>query len=264
MKITALVENTTKSDLKTAHGLSFYIETKSHVILFDLGPDDTLFENAAKRNIDISKVDTVIISHGHYDHGGGLKRFLDINSVANVFIQEAAFEPYYSKTPFSETPIGLDESLKGHRQIKLISDDYKIDDELFIFTVANTDKLHSPANDTLYDKNGRDKFLHEQNLIISEDKTVLIIGCGHVGVTNIMEKAEKYKQDVCIGGFHLYNPSTKETVPKTLLDDISTELQKYEDTLFYTCHCTGEQAYNYLSKKMKNLNYISCGDVLEI
>ena len=70
MKIISLVENTTKSELKAKHGLSLYIETKKHKILFDLGPDKTLFENAVKRNIDISKVDTVIISHGHIDHGG--------------------------------------------------------------------------------------------------------------------------------------------------------------------------------------------------
>ena len=68
MRITSLVENTTKSELKTKHGLSLYIETKSHKILFDLGSDSTLFENAMKRNIDISKVETVIISHLHFDH----------------------------------------------------------------------------------------------------------------------------------------------------------------------------------------------------
>ena len=59
MKIISLVENTIKSELKAKHGLSLYIETKKHKILFDLGPDKTLFENAVKRNIDISKVDTV-------------------------------------------------------------------------------------------------------------------------------------------------------------------------------------------------------------
>lgn len=78
MKIISLVENNSESGLKTKHGLSLYIETDLHKILFDLGPDDTLFENAAKRNIDISKVDIVVISHGHSDHGGALKKFWDI------------------------------------------------------------------------------------------------------------------------------------------------------------------------------------------
>ena len=84
MRIVPLVENTTKSELKAKHWLSLYIETKLHKILFDLGSDNTLFENAVKRNIDISKVDTVIISHGHFDHGGALKKFLDVNSSANI------------------------------------------------------------------------------------------------------------------------------------------------------------------------------------
>ena len=87
MRIVPLVENTTKSELKAKHGLSLYIETKLHKILFDLGSDNTLFENAVKRNIDISKVDTVIISHGHFDHGGALKKFLDVNSSANIYVQ---------------------------------------------------------------------------------------------------------------------------------------------------------------------------------
>ena len=88
MRIVPLVENTTKSELKAKHGLSLYIETKLHKILFDLGSDNTLFENAVKRNIDISKVDTVIISHGHFDHGGALKKFLDVNSSANILFKK--------------------------------------------------------------------------------------------------------------------------------------------------------------------------------
>ena len=82
MKITALVENTAKEKLKAKHGLSLYIETKKHKILFDLGPDDTLFENARVCGIDLSKVDIVIISHGHMDHGGALSKFLAINKEA--------------------------------------------------------------------------------------------------------------------------------------------------------------------------------------
>ena len=120
MRITSLVENTTKSELKTKHGLSLYIETKLHKILFDLGSDSTLFENAMKRNIDISKVDTVIISYGHFDHGGALKKFLDINSLANIYVQKEAFEPHYSKTLFLKVPVGIDSKLKSNRQIKLL------------------------------------------------------------------------------------------------------------------------------------------------
>ena len=263
MRITSLVENTTKSELKAKHGLSLYIETKVHKILFDLGPDNTLFENAVKKNIDISKVDTVIISHGHVDHGGALKKFLDINSMANIYIQKTAFEPHYSKTLFLKIPVGIDNTLKTNRQIILLDGDYKIDDELSLFTVNKTNKLYSPVNSVLYDKKGKDTFAHEQNLIIFENKTALIMGCGHTGVVNIMEKAKKYQPNLCIGGFHLFNPITKKAVSKGLLNGIVSELQQCQDTEFYTCHCTGEKAYQYLSQQLTNIHYLSCGDIVE-
>ena len=185
MKIISLVENRTKSDCKAKHGLSLYIETKTHKILFDLGSDDTLFDNADRRNIDLSKVDTVIISHGHY-----------------------------SKTLFFKTPVGIDSKLKSNRQVILLNGNYKIDDELSLFTVSKTNKCYSSANDALYDENGKDNFRHEQNLIILENKVVLIMGCGHTGVVNIMEEAEKYKPDFCIGGFHLFNPFSVKRIVK--------------------------------------------------
>lgn len=264
MKIISLVENRTKSDCKAKHGLSLYIETKTHKILFDLGSDDRLFDNAVRRNIDLSKVDTVIISHGHFDHGGALKKFLEVNSFAKIYVQKEAFEPHYSKTLFFKTPVGIDSKLKSNRQVILLDGNYKIDDELSLFTVSKTNRCYSSANDALYGENGKDNFRHEQNLIISENKVVLIMGCGHTGVVNIMEEAEKYKPDFCIGGFHLFNPFTKKTVSKELLNEMITELQKYKDTEFYTCHCTGKKAFDYLSYQMSNLHYLYCGESIEI
>lgn len=264
MIITALVENTTKSELKAKHGLSLYIKTKKHNILFDLGSDHTLFDNAEKRGIDLTKVDTVIISHGHFDHGGALGEFLDINSTAKIYIQRKAFEPHYSKTFFLKFPVGLDKSLESNPQIILIDGDYTIDEELTLFTVTDISKCYSPANNALYDKNGKDLFSHEQNLIISENQVALIMGCGHSGIVNIMDKAGRYQPEFCVGGFHLFNPLTKMTAPSALLNEIAGELKGYAQTRFYTCHCTGVKAYQYLSKQLRNLHYLSCGDSIEI
>ena len=82
------------------------------------------------------KVDTVIISHGHFDHGGALKKFLDVNSSANIYVQKEAFEPHYSKTLLLKIPVGIDSKLKSNRQIILLDGDYKIDDELSLFSVC--------------------------------------------------------------------------------------------------------------------------------
>ena len=264
MRVTALVENTTKAELETKHGLSLYIETKKHKLLFDLGPDHTLFNNAALRGIDLAKVDTVILSHGHYDHGGALHAFLNLNSSAKIYVQRKAFEPHYSKTLFLKTPVGLERRLATHPQIVLLDGDYAIDEELSLFTVSDISKCPSPANKTLYDRDGKDQFSHEQNLLISENQVALIMGCGHAGIVNIMEKAREAQPALCVGGFHLFNPLTKRTVPSPLLDEIAGELRAYSQMQFYTCHCTGEKAYRYLSGQLPNMHYLSCGDRIEV
>jgi len=73
-----------------------------------------------------------------------------------------------------------------------------------------------------------------------------------------------YQPDLCIGGYHLYNPITKKGVSLELLSEIATELERYSNTRFYTCHCTGEVAFDILSKRLSNLSYLSCGETIEI
>lgn len=97
MKITVLVENTSDF-LPTRHGLSLYIETELHKILFDMGPDETFLQNAETLGIDLSAADIAFLSHGHYDHGGGLAAFLEINHTAKVYLQKARFSPISVRT----------------------------------------------------------------------------------------------------------------------------------------------------------------------
>nr|MCR5715363.1 MBL fold metallo-hydrolase [Lachnospiraceae bacterium] len=88
MKITALVENTTKSDCPTEHGLSLYIETARHNILFDTGQTTLFADNAERFGVDLSSVDLCMLSHGHYDHGGGLKKFTLCNDHAKIYMNK--------------------------------------------------------------------------------------------------------------------------------------------------------------------------------
>jgi 7,8-dihydropterin-6-yl-methyl-4-(beta-D-ribofuranosyl)aminobenzene 5'-phosphate synthase len=97
MHITALVENTAvRDELGSEHGLSLYIETDNHKILFDSGAADTFAKNAALLGVDLSAVDIAFLSHAHYDHGGGLKTFLSLNGSAKVYVGETAFDGYYA------------------------------------------------------------------------------------------------------------------------------------------------------------------------
>ena len=114
MKITALTENTSRKGLPYEHGLSLYIETEKHNILFDTGQTELFAKNAEMLGIDLGKVDIAVLSHGHYDHGGGLKRFLELNKTAPVYMSKFAFEPHYNG---AQKYIGLDLSLRGSGRI---------------------------------------------------------------------------------------------------------------------------------------------------
>lgn len=263
MRIVTLVENTSDHQLATVHGLALWIETKNRNILFDLGPDDTLFQNAETLGIDLTTADTVIISHGHDDHGGVLEKFLKFNTQAEVYVQKAAFRNHQKRSLIFRIRIGLDKKLIDHRRIHLLDGDYTLDDGLFLFTVKETHRLRSPANDTLLEDGRPDPFTHEQNLLITEDEhTVLVTGCGHTGIANILERAKAYRPDRVIGGFHLSMPGSKKQVPDELLSALAKEIAAHGDTEFYTGHCTGRYAYEKLAAQTDNLHYLCAGDVL--
>ena len=264
MKITALVENISDGSVRSAHGLSFYIETKMHKLLFDVGPNSTLFENAVKKHIDLSQVDTVIISHGHKDHGGALKRFLQINRTAKIYLQKSAFERHFVKILFLKFSVSLDERLLHNEQIVLVDGDFVIDDELSLFTAKGKSGFQSKANSNLYAGKVRDDFRHEQDLLIHENKDVVIMGCGHAGVINILKSAAPARPSYCIGGFHVFDPVSRRTVPKAQLDELSSGLKRFADVKFFTCHCTGKKAYRYLKQRHTNISYFCCGKQLNI
>jgi len=274
MIIKALVENTAVSDdFKCEHGLSLYIETQTQKLLFDVGKSDLFLENAKKLGIDIEEIDRVIISHGHYDHGGGLKAFLNANSKAKIYLNKNAFGKFYSLKPNGITSyIGLDEELKNNERFVFVDDYLKIDDELELFSNVIGKELQSSANDTLLMGNGlnvtKDTFAHEQNLIITKgEKITLIAGCAHNGIVNIFKKAEDINGssiDAVIGGFHLFNPSYQKSEPDELIEEVADFLKK-TGAKFYTCHCTGLQPYKKLKAIMQEkIEYLSTGGVVKL
>lgn len=265
MKIVSLVENSSTCGLRTAHALSLYIETKGHKLLFDLGSDDTILENARVLGVDLTQVDTVVISHGHRDHGGALPLFLGLNHRAKIYVQRGAFRSHFSHRAAGVSDISLDASLATHPQVVLLDGDFELDDELKLFKVRGERKLWSGANSSLYEGDAVDSFTHEQNLLIlgNSDSSVLIMGCGHNGIVNIMESVANHPPMLCVGGFHLTSPSANRDEPKELLDLICKELQRYSSTKFYTCHCTGERVFDYMKQQLPELQYLHCGELIE-
>ena len=264
MKITALVENRSDGELKPKHGLSFFIQTEKHTLLFDVGPDETLFENAQKKGIDLREVDTVVISHGHLDHGGAMEQFLRVNTKAKIYVQRKAFDRHTCKLLFFQANVGFNRKLMKNPRIVLVDGDYQIDDELRLLIVKDSAACRSGANDVLYENGQKDNFLHEQNLLIREKTTALIVGCGHTGIVNIMQTAAAFEPAYCIGGYHLYDPIKKKSADESLLCEIAEHLAAYPQVQFYTCHCTGQTAFDYLAAKLPNMHYFSCGNEIEL
>ena len=124
MKITVLAENTTADGrLGKEHGLSLYIEGCGRRILFDMGQSDLFARNAQALGVDLAAVDVAVLSHGHYDHGGGLARFLALNGHAPVWVSRRAFEPHYHG---AERYIGLAPALAASPRLRAAGEETAI------------------------------------------------------------------------------------------------------------------------------------------
>lgn len=274
MKILTLLENTTlQPELTPKHGLSLYIETGHRKILFDTGPDHTFIENARKLNIDLSKIDLVFLSHGHYDHGGGIPAFQELNKTARILLSPLAMNSFYGSLPLGLTKqIGLPQDEMDMAQCDFIAQDQQIDENIHIFTRFDQSKFDQgesgkngfipSGNQSLKVKNSQgkkvgDDFSHEMALLICEKNTnILFTGCSHSGVGNMVKSVLKRSGldhiDLVMGGFHLFNPAAQKTEPLEGIQQLVTELSIYPDTKFYTGHCTGKKGFDTLKKLMKD------------
>lgn len=246
----------------TEHGLSLYLEACGHKILFDTGQSGAFAENAGKLGVDLSAVDLAVLSHGHYDHGGGLKTFLALNRKAPVYLSQYAFEEHLNA---EGKDIGLDPTLKTNERLVFVRDDTKIVDGLELFSCnGRTRPFGTEAFGLSMRENGApvpDDFRHEQYLLVTEgEKRVLISGCSHKGILNL---AEWFSPDVLVGGFHFMKLDPLSD-GRTALEDAARQLTLHQ-TIYYTCHCTGTAQYAYLKTKMDGqLHYLSCGQILEL
>lgn len=246
MKLVVLMENTAcREGLAAEHGLSLYLETGDHRILFDMGQSEAFADNAEKLGVDLTKVDLAVLSHGHYDHGGGLRRFLQINELAPVYVSPHAFGPHYNG---KDKYIGLDPALEGHPRLVRSEDGLVPGEGLCLRTFQDREPRYATDPYGLQILcQGRlvpERFRHEQYLVIREgEKTVCISGCAHRGVLNIMDWA---RPDVLVGGFHFKQLPVEAG---GALDHAGQVLGAYP-AVYYTGHCTGEPQFAYLKRQL--------------
>ena len=255
MKIITLVENTSEKEKCIAeHGLSIYIETQKHKLLLDTGQTDAVVKNAEALGIDLTAVDTVILSHGHYDHSGGILPFSKLNHTAQIVMQRAAAEPHFN----GERYIGIDTDILKLPNIRLLGGDLQLDDELFLFSGITGRRCYPQGNRKLSClKDGvkqEDDFAHEQCLVITQNgKRWLLSGCAHNGILNILDKYKEHfgaDPDYVISGFHMMKRDGNYTdEEKAVIIQTARELSQM-NTVFYSGHCTGIPAFEMMKEIM--------------
>lgn len=259
MKIVTLVENTPgRFGCVFEHGLSFYIETSTHKILLDTGASDVFLQNALYLGIDLAEVDMMVLSHGHYDHAGGILEFVKINSKAPIYMRPTAVKAYYNYRSTGAKYIGMDERIFNLDRIVFTEEIHVLSDNISLFSGVTGRRLWSEGNKQLKClENGvylQDDFDHEQSLVIREGgRSVLISGCAHNGILNILDKyQELYRElpDMVITGFHMKKNAPLTDAEKEIVKNTARELVTYQNTCFYSGHCTGEEAFGIMKEIM--------------
>lgn len=267
MRITVLAENTAGCDGVVAeHGLALFIEAAGHTYLCDGGQSPALLQNAAALKKDLSAVEMAVLSHGHYDHSTGISALAKTYPLIPFAVREEAGGAYYH----GERYIGVEPGLLSLPGARRIADTGRtaLSDTLSVFSGFGDTFPRPFANEglTVRDEQGErpDDFCHEQAAVVCEgDRRVLISGCAHSGILNILARFSALyggAPDAVFSGFHTAKPTPYTAAEVAAIKALARELQK-TDTVFYTGHCTGNEAFSLMKPLLGDrLVPLRCGD----
>ncbi|WP_415225790.1 MBL fold metallo-hydrolase [Psychromonas sp.] len=260
--ITLLVDNRAETGLKHEHGLSVLIEQQGKRILFDNGQNDALFYNAEKLATPLHSLDLIILSHGHYDHGGNLARLLDINPDALFYAHPDCMQTRYSLHPnkaprtisLTKTVVEAIEAFPDNQK-KFITSPTEICSGIWLTgQIPRLCEIEDTGGPFFLDKEKKqvDQLNDDMSLWIeTEDGLTVICGCCHSGIINTLnyikqQTGEAARINNLLGGLHLVNANQQR------LNGTIDYLNKQHIETIYPAHCTGDNSILLLKKQFKN------------
>ena len=286
MKWTVLSDNRCNDcTLFTEHGLSIILQTEKHKILLDTGASDVFIRNAEQLGIDLSNVDYVFISHGHSDHAGGLRYFLEYNRQAQIIVSPDAMSGKFFSKRGNLHSIATEWPEIDDDRLILINQTFEITEGIHVIAHIPQNHPMPKGNQNLYVQNTKqrtsennvvlastlsseeefdevngdyihDDFRHELALYVDG---LLFTGCAHSGLENILA-ACPWSVHTVVGGFHLLDGQESEEELKALAQRLKA---RYPQTQFYTSHCTGNNVFEVMKSVMgEQLQSFRCGTII--
>ncbi len=255
MKLTILVENNARK-CPGEHGFSMLIEDDKKV-LFDVGETDLFLKNAESLNINLEEIDCIVLSHAHHDHGNGLKFIKN----KKLICHPGCFDKKYRRNvEYNGLDINLEQA-KENFEVILTKEPYKISENIIFLGEIPRENDFESKTTPFCDENDKDDFiLDDSALAIKTEKGLVVIaGCSHAGICNIIEYAKRItglNVYAVIGGFHLkkLNDIAKKTIEYFKKENIEH---------IYPGHCVKEPVISEFEKQL-NAKRLHSGDVIEI
>lgn len=256
--IRIVVDNRAAEGFAAEHGFSLWIESGDRVILFDTGNKDALSVNLQKLGLDINDLTDLVLSHGHYDHAGGVETVVGARHDIQVYLHQAAMQPRYVREN------------GGYRSVRMPSGSMRAlwkvaDDSIHWLTkpmninertgVSGTIPRKTSFEDTggsfYFDPQAqRPDPIEDDNALWlkTPDGLVICVGCSHAGIVNTLEAvitiSGESRIDTIVGGLHLLNASPER------LEETARALEGLQLKRIVACHCTGDEAITFLQNRL--------------
>ncbi|EIV99503.1 7,8-dihydropterin-6-yl-methyl-4-(beta-D-ribofuranosyl)aminobenzene 5'-phosphate synthase [Thermoanaerobacter thermohydrosulfuricus] len=265
MEIQVLIENVVfNKNFVAEHGLSILVKKDDKEVLVDTGQSENFMKNCGLMGIEVERLQKVVLTHGHYDHIGGLKGLLEKNPNVKIYAHKRILDKKYAlRENGNIDEIGFNLAIynKYKNNFVLIEEDTEVEKDFFVITSTDIvyDNEFTTKNFLIEEKGEKikDNFLDEVFVVVKEEDGINVItGCSHAGILNILGTAKRRFEGSSlkslIGGFHLRGMPEEEII------EIAKKIDSYGIEKIYTGHCTGIDEYGILKSVLKDkLSYLT-------